>query len=428
MNRGVGLALLLAAAIPISAPPAIAQETPPAKTTTEPWAQFDQTSLSLRGSLWSHSRSLDGETSVGSASAWASGRLRLGEGAKAVYDGWVRNDRLGDGGATQGEVREAYLAGSAGNWDFAAGRQLIVWGKADAVNPTDVLSVRDFTLLTPLDDDQKSGVGALKATYNLDDLRLSAIALPEFRPSKLPLPRTPGVSFTERDPANPWRQFALRAERSAGSLDWSVSAFDGYERSPDLHLTGVDAHGVHVDLTHTRIRMLGADVATTIGRYGVRGEVAFVRTDDPDGKDPFTRNPYVYAVVGGDRTFFENLNVNVQLLYRRIQAFEDPLAMAPPLRRLALSQALTSNQRDAEQFGATFRILDKWQNDTIEAERGGIVWFARGDWLLRPRLRYAVNDRLKLSVGADVYRGPVDSFLGNPRELSTVFVEVGYGI
>ena len=216
MNRGVGLALLLAAAVPISAPPAITQETPPAKTTIEPWAQFDQTSLSLRGSLWSHSRSLDGETSVGSASAWASGRLRLGEGAKAVYDGWVRNDRLGDGGATQGEVREAYLAGSAGNWDFAAGRQLIVWGKADAVNPTDVLSVRDFTLLTPLDEDQKSGVGALKATYNLDDLRLSAIALPEFRAGKLPLPRTPGVRFSERDPANPWRQFALRAERSAG--------------------------------------------------------------------------------------------------------------------------------------------------------------------------------------------------------------------
>ena len=138
-------------------------------------------------------------------------------------------------------MREAYLAGSAGSWDLAAGRQLIVWGKADAVNPTDVLSVRDFTLLTPLDEDQKSGVGALKATYNLDDLRLSAIALPEFRASKLPLPRTPGVSFTERDPANPWRQFALRAERSAGNLDWSVSAFDGYERSPDLHLAVVDA-------------------------------------------------------------------------------------------------------------------------------------------------------------------------------------------
>ena len=103
-------------------------------------------------------------------------------------------------------------------------------------------------------------------------------------------------------------------------------------------------------------------------------------------------------------------------------------AVALPLRRLALNQALITNQRDAEQFGATFRIFNKWSNDTIEAELGGIVWFARGDWLLRPRVRYAVNDRLKLTVGADVYRGPADSFLGNLRELSTVFVEVGYGL
>lgn len=53
----------------------------------------------------------------------------------------------------------------------------------------------------------------------------------------------------------------------------------------------------------------------------------------------------MYAVVGGDRTYFENLNVNVQLLYRRIQAFEDPLAVAPPLRRLALNPRIVREEK-----------------------------------------------------------------------------------
>lgn len=427
MSRRAGLALLLALTFPAFAVADDAREAPPA-VTGAPWAQLDQSSLSLRGSWWSRSRRLDGDSDVGSASLWASGRLRFPGDAKAVFDGWVRDDRGFEGQATRAEVREAYLAGAAGNWDLAAGRQLLVWGKADAVNPTDVLSVRDFTLLTPLDEDQKSGVGALRATYNMNDLRLSVIGLPEFRASRVPLPATPGVRLEERAPDQPWRQFALRAERSAGNLDWSASAFDGYERTPDLRFDGVDAQGVRVALAHTRIRMLGADVATNVGRYGVRAEVAWVRTDDPQGRDPFTRNPYLYAVLGADRTVFDNLNVNTQLLYRRIQAFEDPLAVAPPLQPLALSQALATNQRDAEQFGATFRILDKWSNDTIEAELGGIVWFARGDWLLRPRLRYAVNDRLKLSIGGDLYRGPADSFLGNLRQLSTAFVEAQYNL
>jgi hypothetical protein len=174
--------------------------------------------------------------------------------------------------------------------------------------------------------------------------------------------------------------------------------------------------------------MLGADAATTVGRYGLRAEVALTRTGDNAGTDPFTRNSFLYAVAGGDRGFDGELNVNVQLLYRRIVAWEDPLAVAPPLRELALRQALLSNQRDPEQAGATVRVAKKWWNDTLEAEVSGIAWFARGDWLLRPRVRYAVNDRVRVSVGGDLYRGPADSFFGSLRDLSTAFAELQYNL
>jgi hypothetical protein len=172
--------------------------------------------------------------------------------------------------------------------------------------------------------------------------------------------------------------------------------------------------------------MLGADAATTVGRYGLRAEVAITRTEDRQGNDPFTRNPFLYAAVGGDRTFLTNLNVNMQLLYRHVMAWEDPAAAPAPLRELALRQALISNQRDAQQAGATVRAARKWWNDTLEAERSGVVWFARGDFLVRPRLRYAATDRLRFAFGGDLYRGPTDSFFGSLKDLSTVFVEMQY--
>jgi hypothetical protein len=269
-------------------------------------------------------------------------------------------------------------------------------------------------------------VGSIRTTWNRDALRLSALWLPEFRSSILPLPTVQGVSFVSRDPSAAARQWALRAERNGESVDWAVSYFDGYERQPDLRPEAFSAGGARVGLAHTRIQMLGADAATTVGRYGLRAEVAITRTEDRQGNDPFTRNPFLYAVVGGDRTFLTNLNVNMQLLYRHVMAWEDPAAAPAPLRELALRQALISNQRDAQQAGATVRAARKWWNDTLEAELIGVVWFARGDFLVRPRLRYAATDRLRFAFGGDLYRGPTDSFFGSLKDLSTVFVEMQY--
>lgn len=383
-----------------------------------------QAGLSLRGSYWSRSRLLDGDRGVGSASAWATARAALGSTGKAVFDGWARSDRSFDGRTGGSDMREAYLAASLGDWDLSAGRQLVVWGKADAVNPTDVVSVRDFTLLTPTDEDQKTGVGTLRATYNRDDLRLSALWLPEFRANTFPLTPSPGVRFEERKPANPHEQWALRAERTSGRIDWSASYFDGYDKTPDLRADAAGASGILIGLYHPRVRVLGADAATTLGRWGVRAEAAYTWTTDPGGTDPFTKNPFFYGVAGADRTFLDNLNVNVQALYRRIAHFEDPYAVTGPLQVLAVRQALLANQRDPEQLGATIRVSRKWHNDTVEAEVSAITWFVHGDSLVRPRLKYAWTDRLRTTLGADIYRGPRDSFFGSLRDLSTGFVEV----
>jgi hypothetical protein len=95
---------------------------------------------------------------------------------------------------------------------------------------------------------------------------------------------------------------------------------------------------------------------------------------------------------------------------------------------LALRQALLSNQRDAEQLGATVRVARKWWNETLEAEVSGVAWFAHGDFVLRPRLRYAVNDKLRLTLGGDLYRGPADSFFGSLRDLSAAFAEVQFNL
>ena len=63
-----------------------------------------------------------------------------------------------------GVIREAYLDLSHGPLDLRIGKQIIAWGRADRINPTDNLTPRDYTLLVPDDDDQRLGTPAVKAT------------------------------------------------------------------------------------------------------------------------------------------------------------------------------------------------------------------------------------------------------------------------
>ena len=58
-------------------------------------------------------------------------------------------------------MREAYVNAYLGPFDLRLGKQIIVWGRADALNPTNNLTPVDFRIRSPLEDDIRLGnVGA----------------------------------------------------------------------------------------------------------------------------------------------------------------------------------------------------------------------------------------------------------------------------
>ncbi|MBI3605573.1 MAG: hypothetical protein HY202_06050 [Nitrospirae bacterium] len=64
-----------------------------------------------------------------------------------------------------GSIRSDYYTSSKMLNDqnpFFVGKQIVVWGRADGINPTDNLTPHDFTVLLPFEDDQRFGTTALK--------------------------------------------------------------------------------------------------------------------------------------------------------------------------------------------------------------------------------------------------------------------------
>ena len=379
---------------------------------------------SLRGAFWSDSRDLDGREDLPVAMLWLHGRWEPHPAVSLYVDGRIGNDDLFRAEATQGKLREAYLDLRAGALDVRLGRQIIAWGRADQINPTDNLTPRDFTLLVPEDADQRNGATGVRATYRFGDLAVTGVLLPAFEPHRIRLERPPpGSTLREREPADPVLQGAIKLEQTGRGLDYSVSYFDGHDLFPDLGVDTVRPDGVDLLLRHHRIRVVGADAAAALGPYTLRGEAAYTFTEHERAGDQI-KSPFLFLVLGADRSLPRGWYVNLQYVLRVVSQYRDPEAVSGPLRAVALQQALINDQLDEVKHAVALRIASTWLNDTLRTEVSAIVAPARHEFVVRPKASYAVTDRLKVTAGADFFRGDTPSFFGRLRDTSTAYVEV----
>jgi predicted porin len=366
----------------------------------------------VRAGYWSSTRNLDSEAPLGAGMLWLKSSRRVSKRVSFLAEGWTSLQGPFEDGKAAGELREAFVDLRFGKLDVRAGRQIIAWGRADGVNPTDNLSGQDLTLLVPDDADRRLGATAVRASYLIGGVSVGGVWLPEFRGHEFALPAPPpGVVFARESDQWPGDQWALRVEQTGGTVDWSASYFDGKDLAPDL---GVDV-SAGILLSHHRVRVIGGDMTANLGRFGLRAEAAYVDTEDTQGRDPFTKNPFVFVVAGADRTFGGQLNLNVQYLYRQVRHRSG---------RSDSVQDVLNSQTQAVQHGVSFRIAHKWLHDTLEAECAAVAYAGPQGGALRPKLVYAVTDSWKVLAGAEILSGQYTSLFGLMQRNSAGFGEL----
>ena len=379
----------------------------------------------IRSDYYSASKRLDGQKSLPGITFQPKALPKFGSWGDAKIEGRITDDNLRRDNRFQGRLLEGYANFYLGSMDLRVGKQNIVWGRADALNPTDVLTPKDFTLLSARDEEERRiGTAALKANYYRGDYTLSLIWLPIFNPSTIPLTAPPGFRITEdKRSQGRWTEhgFAAKLDHTGGDFDWSLSYYYGLDVIP----TGRSVTPTLANLTHNRIHMVGADFAKNLGRFGVRGEAAYVRTQDPGGSDIVVKNPYVYYVLGVDHDVTEDLNINLQAYQRFIINYQDMFQIQnPAVRNVAVLNVIFHQQMDRIQEGLSGRIKAQWWNDTLEAELLG-VWNAnRSDFFLRPSVSYAFTDRWKGFMGWDIFNGRKESLNGFLQNNSSFFTEL----
>ncbi len=233
-------------------------------------------------------------------------------GLQSVNDGIVR-------------VQDANLAVLGSRVDLLAGYARIAWGKLDEIQPTDVINPLDVSrfFFEGRSEARLPMLLARARVHVTERVTLEGVYLPDFRrgrfdqldeptsPFNLPVSAaedpvvclaigcpTAAIPVSERAPAFTVKnaQGGARASVTTGRVDWSVSAFRGFESFGLYTLEGVQtippvlppfrpADPPTVAVVYPRFTMIGADFEAVRGKWGLRGEAAAFVDDNFQSPD-----------------------------------------------------------------------------------------------------------------------------------------------
>lgn len=350
------------------------------------------------------------------------------------------------------EAKEAWLERASANWELRIGNQILSWGAADQINPTDNWNPRD--LYDPLVAPKLPlPVVKLKAhPESTEWLNVELIFTPVFRESRLPV-TLPGsttgfrltdsrwlvpipsnvtasglsvpLNFEITKPSYPttWQAGTRVQFLRLGGWDFSTSYYDGVESLPRF---GFNRRGqatssalpVNITLLPSfhRQRVFGADGSGSFSvlenDFGARFELAYFDRDNSQADAETFRDNYVHGVWGIDHTlkkqvFGTVLYANLQYIYyRRLENRE----ATPGLNALeGLPTALP--------FDSNFALyVEDRIGSSLKLTGFGLYSLQNGDALLTPAVEYGFTDNIKAKLSADFFVGPERGFFGQFRE------------
>ena len=400
-----------------------------AQTSTAVEAAEGQSPVSLPfgecgAGYWSSNRNLDDKTEFGSVQCQLNWRPKLGEDLRLGVSLRVGSqDVRASDGASQ-RLREGYLDFDTSVLSVRLGRQLIAWGRADRINPTDSLSPRDFTLLTPDDELQRNGIDAVKLRFALGTATSVTGVVTQFSPHVTPQGANPSNLVKPDSPTAP--EWALKLDHTSGGVDWSVSYFDGFERSIRYQLDSRNPKAPVFRGDFERVQKIGGDFATAQGAWTWRGEFAHSKLMLGCALCVPAERALTSLVLGGDVDFLETMNVNVQLFANWRDSFVEP--NGPPGLQQTLAQGLNrlNSEYAGRDVGLTFRLSDRLLNDRLKWELSAVLDLTGQSSVIRPRLTYSFNDKLRINAGFDIFDGPSQSYFGALNKNTLAFMTLNW--
>ena len=329
-------------------------------------------------------------------------------------------------------LREAYMDIYFKAMDIRIGKQQIIWGSADGVFITDVVSPKNLEEFLLRDFEEiRVGITSLKADYYIGNNTLEFVWAPVFTPTKMPdkssiwfperdlskAPIEPTIDNSKREVENNLENSEVFARFSSmGSLiDYELMAGYMWDDEPTMHIQKtIDREtqkptSITAIPQHHRLSLAGGSFSTTLGPFVFRGEGAyydgkyFQDSNQPEG---VVEKNYLHYLVGTDFKLFD-VNLSTQFIQETILDYDDSI-------------------RD-EQYKNTMTFLakDDFLRQKLTVEFFSYVGLNNSDALLRPKVYYDLQDSFELLFGANLFLGEKGRF-GQYNENDMLYTKITY--
>lgn len=328
-------------------------------------------------------------------------------------------------------LRELYLDIFFKTMDIRIGKQQVIWGKADGVFITDIISPKDLTeFLLPDFDEIRLGVTGMKLDYYVGDNTFEIVWLPIFTPTIIP--EVGSIWRVEPELINPQGDVITKVfddsnESVTASLDNSeifgkfsyMSSFvdlefmAGYAWDDDfaMHSYMINTDSVMITPEYHRLGIIGGSFNKVLGPFVFKGEGAYYSgkyfsTTEMTDADKVTQKDYINYLIGVDYSLF-GVNLFAQFMQKIILDYDDALV------------------NDETENMVTFLASDDYINDTLNIQVFLYYDFVESDALIRPKVTYDLNDGFEIGIGANIFTG-TEGIFGQYDKNDMLFAQLKY--
>jgi hypothetical protein len=314
------------------------------------------------------------------------------------------------------------------NTDLRVGRQVVSWGTADGINPTNYINPRELSL-TGTEPGGKP-LACLKATYYGKKADMTGVIVFDFEPQEIPEELEIGVgqlipgfggfpSPAEIENTLENMEFALKVEKRIADWDTKLSYFHGWEDYPALWIELEPGFPPQLEAKsqYQQVDKVGLATAGSLKKVGLWSEMAYVMPREIEEMRnafiSFSMNkPYLQAVLGADYTF-GRIYVEGQYIY-----YENG-SLLSPYNQYGAGEDITA--------GNYLMVQSSCEINQIHSLRlGGIVNLQDSSYTLMPQYTYAINEVTDLSVRGGLFLGEAGTEFGMLKSID--FIDLGIKI
>ena len=332
------------------------------------------------------------------------------------------------------QMRELYLDLFFKKFDVRIGKQQVVWGKADGVFITDVVSPLNLTeFLLPDFDEIRIGVNAVKLDYYIGDHTFEAVWLPQFTPTQKPdknsiwyvqpeflAPTTFDWSKSEINPSLENSEFFVKYSALTSKIDFELMGGYTWDDNPTMHTNKIMdmssgqpvLTGLNITPEHHRLYLAGGSFSTEVKGIVFRGEAAYYhdkyfQTQDPTATEALIQKDYLQYVAGIDFNI-GNTKFSTQFIQKYI---------------LDHNELMLNEEFDNM---ATFLAKHDFLRETLHVELFTYIGLTGEDALIRPKITYDFDNSFSILGGANIFVGDEKGQFGQYNDNSMIYLKLKY--